>query len=690
MLKIKIIHNTWDDYIYINFLNNILYRDSNNNERGKFLFKKNLLEISWDKWDKENFIANKNDNIFYLCEKINFYHNDWIDICYIDYINNIIFRDSEDIIGYFENNDNELNISWDNFNKNLFNYDNLSKENEKNNNLLENKLSNTIIELNEFKINKEIENESNNQCDNENTLIKINNISENEKIHTLRHDILNINNSIKIPNIIHFVYGLKEQTEEFDLYKYIAIKSAHDINKPDKIYFYYYYEPYGYWWNKIKQFIIAEKINPPEEIYGNKIHHYAHQADIIRLQKLIERGGIYLDIDTICLKSFEDLLDNDFVMGSQTNSDNTKIYGLCNAVILCKPNSYFARKWLETYITFRSKGRDEYWDEHGVLMPLELSKIYVNDILVLNYNSFFYPLWYDIHNSIFNDNIDIEEYKKIILNNYCIHLWDTYSNSYLKTLTENIIFTKNTIYNIISRKFLKNKISIVFLTYNRVDITKKCLESYLKCLDKEYIEEMIILDNNSNIELLNYLSEFQDKDKKIKIIFSDENLGVCHGRTILFNEAIGDIIISLDSDAFLINDIFFDKIINLLYDEKYGIIGISGAYIKSWEFGKQQDIPDDDDNNYFVDHIAGCCQAFRKDLFDMGFKLDTFYGKFWVEDTDLSMQSLYLNKINYRISQKNMVEHHWGGSGKDFKDLFFTNWNYFANKWKGKVLTHLE
>jgi mannosyltransferase OCH1-like enzyme len=690
MLKIKIIHNTWNDYIYINFLNNILYRDSDNNERGKFLFKKNLLEISWDKWDKENFIANKNDNIFYLCEKINFYHNDWIDICYIDYINNIIFRDSEDIIGYFENNDNELNISWDNFDKNLFNYDNLSKENEKKNNLLENKLSNTIIELNEFKINKEIENKSNNQCDNENTLIKINNISENEKIHTLRHDILNINNSIKIPNIIHFVYGLKEQTEEFDLYKYIAIKSAHDINNPDKIYFYYYYEPYGYWWNKIKQFIIAEKINPPEEIYGNKIYHYAHQADIIRLQKLIERGGIYLDIDTICLKSFEDLLDNDFVMGSQTNSDNTKIYGLCNAVILCKPNSYFARKWLETYTTFRSKGRDEYWDEHGVLMPLELSKIYVNDILILNYNSFFYPLWYDIHNSIFNENIDVEEYKKIILNNYCIHLWDTYSNSYLKTLTENIIFTKNTIYNIISRKFLKNKISIVFLTYNRVDITKKCLESYLKCLDKEYIEEMIILDNNSDIELLNYLSEFQYKDKKIKIIFSDENLGVCHGRTILFNEAIGDIIISLDSDAFLINDIFFDKIINLLYDEKYGIIGISGAYIKSWEFGKQQDISDDDDNNYFVDHIAGCCQAFRKDLFDIGFKLDTFYGKFWVEDTDLSMQSLYLNKINYRISQKNMLEHHWGGSGKDFKDLFLTNWNYFANKWKGKVLTHLE
>jgi hypothetical protein len=663
MLRIKIIHNTWNDYIYINFLNNILYRESDNSETGKFFFKKNLLEISWDKWEKESFIANKNDYTFYLCEKIDFFHNDWNDLCYIDYINNIIFRDSENIIGYFEFNNDELNINWEYYDKNLFNYDSLFTQN--------------ISKNNSKILNEEYENHNEN-----------NNLENNN--HKIRNNILNSNNLSKIPNIIHFVYGLKEQTEEFDLYKYIAIKSAHDINKPDKIFFYCYYEPYGYWWNKIKELIIIEKIIPPEEIYGNKIYHYAHQADIIRLQKLIERGGIYLDIDTICLKSFEDLLYNDFVMGSQTNSDNTKIYGLCNAVILSKKDSYFAKKWLETYTTFRSKGRDEYWDEHGVLIPLELSKIYVNDILVLNYNSFFYPLWYDIHNSIFNEIIDTEEYKKIILNNYCIHLWDTYSNTYLKTLNENIIFNKNTIYNIISRKFLKNKMSIVFLTYNRFDITKKCLESYLKCLNKEYIEELIVLDNNSDNQLINYLLEFKDKDKKIKIIFSDENLGVCHGRTILFNEAIGDIIVSLDSDAYLIDDMFFDKIINLLYDEKYGIIGISGAYIRSWEFGNQQDILDDDENNYFVDHIAGCCQAFRKDLFNLGFKLDPFYGKFWVEDTDLSMQSLNLNKINYRISQKNLLEHHWGGSGKDFKDLFEINWNYFANKWKGKVLHNIN
>jgi hypothetical protein len=102
------------------------------------------------------------------------------------------------------------------------------------------------------------------------------------------------------------------------------------------------------------------------------------------------------------------------------------------------------------------------------------------------------------------------------------------------------------------------------------------------------------------------------------------------------------------------------------------------------------DINDDNPNEYIVDHISGCCQAFRKDLYNFGFGLDPFYGKFWVEDTDLSMQSLKLNKINYRITQDKYLEHHWGGSGKIFSDLFQINWNYFVNKWKGKVLLNIN
>ena len=76
--------------------------------------------------------------------------------------------------------------------------------------------------------------------------------------------------------------------------------------------------------------------------------------------------------------------------------------------------------------------------------------------------------------------------------------------------------------------------------------------------------------------------------------------------------------------------------------------------------------------------------------FHFNFELDPNYGKFWVEDTDLSMQSLNLNKVNLRINSKKYLNHQWGGSGKNYQELFAINWKYFVEKWRGKVLTHIK
>lgn len=56
-----------------------------------------------------------------------------------------------------------------------------------------------------------------------------------------------------IPNIIHFVFGLEPDFggKVFCLVHYLAIKSALLVNKPDKIFLYYCYEPKGnMWWEK--------------------------------------------------------------------------------------------------------------------------------------------------------------------------------------------------------------------------------------------------------------------------------------------------------------------------------------------------------------------------------------------------------------------------------------------------------
>jgi len=642
MTIFKIINKDWTDNVIIDFKNMKLVRESMNTEKANIQIKNNLLIVKWDKWETE-YYAEFNKS-FYNLKEVQFKTLEWEEICYIDYTNNIIYKPNENKKAFLNNiNSNYYEIIWT----------------LNNNSLLKNILNISNIQNNQTKLTK--------------------------RIHS--------NNNLPIPNIIHFVYGFKPQTTEFELYKYLAIKSALLINNPSKIYFHYKYEPYGYYWDQIKHSLTLEYVEPPSEIYGNQLTHYAHQSDVIRLQKLQKYGGIYLDIDTICLKSFEELRKYDLVLGVQSNQNDSEIYGICNAVMMCKAQHEFIIEWIDTYTSFRSIGRDEYWDEHSVLMPLHLVYKYVNQnqnqnqnhIKILNSNNFFYPLWYSINDILFNTNIDIKEYKKIINNNFCIHLWDTYSHDYLSSLTPEKILNTNTIYNLLTRKFISNKISIVFLTYNRTHTLKDCLESYLPVLQNENICELLIFDNNSDQETKDFLNNFKNKHDKIQIFFHHENIGVCPGRIQLFKKAKGDIICSLDSDAKLLNPDFFNIIKNILYDEKYGIIGISGSYINSWKFQDQTDIENDDMNDYYCHHISGCCQIFRKELFNVGFGLDPNYGFFWCEDTDLSMQTLNLNKINYRISGKDYIFHQWGGSGKNYHELFIKNWEYLKNKWKNKI-----
>lgn len=250
-----------------------------------------------------------------------------------------------------------------------------------------------------------------------------------------------------VPNIIHFIFGLEKKfgDKPFGLSHYLAIKSAYIVNNPDKIYFFYRYEPTGEWWERAKLFVEPIQISVPRKVLGNKLYHYAHKADIIRLMVLSNYGGVYLDIDTICIKPFNNLLKFDFVLGEQ--NIYKKEYGLCNAVILSKKDSSFLKLWYSSYKYFRSKGHDQYWDEHSVIVPLILSKKYPQYIHIEKETSFFYPSYTEIET--------LFEKCKLFPEAYIFHLWESFSyEKYLSQLTTSSIREQNTTYNIIARKYL--------------------------------------------------------------------------------------------------------------------------------------------------------------------------------------------------------------------------------------------
>ena len=167
------------------------------------------------------------------------------------------------------------------------------------------------------------------------------------------------------------------------------------------------------------------KIEAPAEIFGRTLHHYAHRADVLRLSVLKEEGGIYLDIDTICLRPFTDLLGHSCVMGRQGGR------GLCNAVILSEPEGHFIRAWLEQYRTFRSKGHDKYWDEHSVRLPNRMARDpqFRPHIKVLPKRAFFFPLWGQMRH-LFQSG-DLGQFRQ----SYCIHYWESMTHQQLAKIT---------------------------------------------------------------------------------------------------------------------------------------------------------------------------------------------------------------------------------------------------------------
>jgi hypothetical protein len=276
-----------------------------------------------------------------------------------------------------------------------------------------------------------------------------------------------------IPNILHFVFGMAPDFggKPFSLVHYLSVKSAVALNNPDTAFFHYQFEPEGHWWQKAKPMLTLNKITAPNEIFGNPLCHVAHQADIVRLRMLKETGGIYMDLDTISVQPFSHLLHHSFVIGEElkviTEPKNWRqqfkknirkwvggkvgnpTSGLCNAILLSEKNSAFVTRWLDSYHNFRSKGRDQFWNEHSVLLPLQLAAKHSEELTRLGPYTFHYPLYHpEGLRQMFEENHSFPEA-------LAHHLWESFAwEPYMKNMNVPGILANNTTYNLLARKFL--------------------------------------------------------------------------------------------------------------------------------------------------------------------------------------------------------------------------------------------
>jgi O-antigen biosynthesis protein len=236
------------------------------------------------------------------------------------------------------------------------------------------------------------------------------------------------------------------------------------------------------------------------------------------------------------------------------------------------------------------------------------------------------------------------------------------------------------------------KTSIIILTHNQLDYTKRCLESIIK-YTKEGSYEIIIVDNHSTDGTVEWLKQ----QNNIKVIFNNENLGFPKGCNQGIEIATGENILLLNNDT-IVTKSWLDNLLTCLYSsDDIGAVGPvtnSAAYYSTipvnytsidemHEFAASYNVSDP---NKWEERLKliGFCMLIKREAVDKVGLLDERFTPGNFEDDDYSVR---LRKAGYRLMLcKDTFIHHYGSVSwkKDvnaFGRLLSENEKKFKEKW---------
>jgi GT2 family glycosyltransferase/glycosyltransferase involved in cell wall biosynthesis len=116
------------------------------------------------------------------------------------------------------------------------------------------------------------------------------------------------------------------------------------------------------------------------------------------------------------------------------------------------------------------------------------------------------------------------------------------------------------------------KVSIIIVSNNHLSYTKLCLESILK--NTEYPNyEIVIVDNASDEDTVNYLEEFCSSHSFTKLILNQENLGFIQAQHQGVQISDGDYLVLLNSDTMVTPGWISRLLWHLTSDQSIGMVG---------------------------------------------------------------------------------------------------------------------
>lgn len=244
---------------------------------------------------------------------------------------------------------------------------------------------------------------------------------------------------------------------------------------------------------------------------------------------------------------------------------------------------------------------------------------------------------------------------------------------------------------------LYEKVSIVLITYNNLNLTVQCVNSILRNTTWPNYQ-LIVVDNGSDDGTCEYLERLRQEVSSVKIILNPENRGFAAANNQGLREADGEILLLLNNDT-VVPKGWLDPLVRHLRNPRIGLVGpVTNAVgneakieVPYTNIQQMHDFADGyteahKGRLFDISMLAMFCVALRRDVLEEVGYLDEAFGIGMFEDDDYSRR---VQASGYRtVCAEDAFIHHYGqasfrkliASG-EYQALWDKNQAYFESKW---------
>ncbi len=242
----------------------------------------------------------------------------------------------------------------------------------------------------------------------------------------------------------------------------------------------------------------------------------------------------------------------------------------------------------------------------------------------------------------------------------------------------------------------QKRVSIVILTWNALEYTKKCVLSIQN--HTNYPHEIIFVDNASTDGTVEYLRNLVKEHSNYKLIENKENRGFAAGNNQGVATASGDYVLLLNNDV-LVSDGWLESLVESLEkDEKIGMVGPITNSINGRQMVSSIPYTDDAGFHEFSQKIRKACHGrltpryriagfallMKKSLYEDVGGLDESFGTGNYEDDDLCLK---IRDKGYAVMvDESVFIHHYRSqtfidNKIDYQSSLSLNESRFRKKW---------